>query len=362
VIGLRSKTKNKTRWEIEAPCFGFGNMPKSAEGLTAAARRTELDRRQILNGGMGMVGASALMPFLGGTAATATAGESGSGSGSGNFDPTNPAHNAEVLARINLGIGSGTDYGWFKGRVFAVIGDEQVIEPLFDLEGFGANRMVPLGDSRYQSLHREVGYYKDLRTGKIMEQWANPMLDGEVVEVSSISSDPVNHVVGPIIEAKLGEDQYSEQHPLDLQWTFMGDLAMTSMDVNTRWKNPLDPAVWPRASSGDEYVRVSEYLQFYAQRSDLENWRSLERIPSNGNWQRIATWLPWMLMGDRPGHLFYRCYTKNLASVDEIPADIRAYTEKNYPTFMEAPETWTEPNVTSYARYILENESKLPKQ
>ena len=237
-----------------------------------------MHRRQMLTGGAGLVGMSALMPMLASAQGAMAATAAGA---SGGFDPADPVQNAEVLARMNLGIGPSTNYGWFKGRVFAVFGDEQVIQPLFDLEGFGANHMVSLGDARYQSLHREVGYYKDLRTGAILESWKNPFID-EVVSVSHIHNDPVNSVIGPTIEAKLGEGMVTK-FPLALPWTMMGDLAMTSFDVNTRWKNVLDPKEWPRESSGQEYVRVSEYLQFFAQRADLENWRSLERIPTHGS-------------------------------------------------------------------------------
>lgn len=316
-----------------------------------------MHRRQILTGSAGLVGMGALMPMLAQAQPMAAAGAAMAGSGG--FNPTDPMQNAEVLARMNLGIDPGTNYGWFKGRVFAVIGDDQVIQPLFDLEGFGANRMIALGDARFQSLHREVGFYKDLRTGAIMESWKNPFID-EVVAVSHIHNDPVNSVIGPTIEAKLGEGMVTK-FPLMLPWTMMGDLAMTSFDVNTRWKNVLDPQEWPRESSGGEYVRVSEFLQFVAKRADLDNWRNLKRIPTHGSWQRLGTWLPWMLMGNKPGHLFYRSHTKSLGSTDELPADIRAYTAKHFPKFLEAPEKWVEPNVTSFEVYKLENKPKPPK-
>ena len=313
-------------------------------------------RRQMLTGGAGLVGMSALMPML---AQAQPAMGAAKGAGGSGFNPADPVQNAEVLARMNLGVGPNTNYGWFKGRVFAVFGDDQVIQPLFDLEGFGANRMVSLGDARYQSLHREVGFYKDLRTGAIMESWKNPFID-EVVKVSHIHNDPVNAVIGPMIEAKLGEGQVTK-FPLALPWTMMGDMAMTSFDVNTRWKNVLDPKEWPRESAGGEYVRVSEFLQFNAKRADLDNWRNLERIPQHGGWQRLGTWLPWMLMGNKPGHLFYRSHTKSLASKDELPADIRAYTEKHFPLYLEAPEKWTAPNITSFEVYKKENQPKPPR-
>jgi hypothetical protein len=265
------------------------------------------------------------------------------------FNPRNAHHNAEVYARMQLGVDGKSNYGWFKGRVFAVVGDDQIVQPLFDLEGFGTNRNIRQADGTYRHQHREVGYYKDLRTGQIMEKWRNPFID-EDTDVFPINNDPVNAILGPVIKAKLGEGQNVTEFPLMLPWTMMGDLAMTSSDVNLRWRNVLDPKVWVRESTGP-YVRVSEYLQFYANAADLKNWRNLERIKQHGAWQRLGSWLPWMLMGGRKGHLFYRCHTKALDNLDELPRDIYAYTEKRWPKYLEAPETWVEPNVTSFEVY-----------
>jgi hypothetical protein len=267
------------------------------------------------------------------------------------FNPANPYHNAEVFSRMQLGNDGKTNYGWFSGRVFAVIGDDQTIFPLFDLEGFGANRHIRQPDGTYQHLHREVGYYKDLRSGEIIERWANPMIGGEVVDVFHINNDPVNAIIGPVVKSNLGEGQVNATFPFIMPWTSIGDHLMSSFDVNTGWKNVLDPKVWPRESNGREMVRVSEYLQFYTSKKAVENWRAVERIPNHGSWQRNGTWLPWMLMGSGPGHLFYRCHTKALAGIDELPRHIRAYTEKNFPVYMEAPATWQTPNVTSFEVY-----------
>jgi Protein of unknown function (DUF1838) len=267
------------------------------------------------------------------------------------FNPGNPYHNAEVFSRMQLGNNGKSNYGWFKGRVFAVIGDDKVLQPLFDLEGFGTNRHIKIGTATYQHLHREVGYYKDLRTGQIMERWANPMLGGEIVDVFPIYNDPVNAIIGPIVQTKLGEDMANAEFPFIMPWTNMGGLAMSSFDVNTQWRNVLDPAEWPRESTGKPFVRVSEYLQFYTEWKKLQNWRKHDRILQHGAWQRLGTWLPWMLMGSRPGHLFYRSHTKALNSIDELPKDIRAYTEKRFPQYLEAPTAWSEPNVTSFEVY-----------
>jgi hypothetical protein len=314
----------------------------------------ELDRRTAIGGGiflgaglLGLVAAHAQAPVMPSTSeilAKFNRDEKG-------FNPLNPYHNAEVFSRMQLGNDGKTNYGWFSGRVFAVIGDEETIRPLFDVEGFGANRHIRQPDGTYQHLHREVGYYKDLRTGEIIEQWANPYLDGEIVDVFHINNDPVNAIIGPVVKTNLGEGMVNSEFPFLMPWTAIGDHMMSSFDVNTGWKNVLDPKEWPRESSHKPMVRVSEYLQFYTSKRAVENWRNADRIANHGSWQRIGTWLPWMLMGPRPGHLFYRCHTKALQSIDELPRHIRSYTEKRWPKYLEAPTEWASPNVTSFEVY-----------
>ena len=53
------------------------------------------------------------------------------------------------------------------------------------------SRVTQQEDGRYENLHREVAYYTELRTGRIMEEWKNPMID-EMVKVYSVHNDPVN--------------------------------------------------------------------------------------------------------------------------------------------------------------------------
>jgi hypothetical protein len=59
-----------------------------------------------------------------------------------------------------------------------------------------------------------------------------------------------------------------------------------------------------------------------------------------------------MMMGGKPGHLFYRSHTRKLwGGAAELPADIRAYAEKNFPKYLEPPATWVEPNLTTFETY-----------
>lgn len=269
----------------------------------------------------------------------------------GGFDPLSPVDNLRAYIRMTRSLDpAATTVGWFGGRIFSVIGDTEIIKPLFDIEGFGIGRTEPGPDGSYRCLWREVGYYKDLATGKIMETWDNP-LNGETVEVYPINNDPVNAVLKP--EFTLGFNATKDQHAPTIKflmpWNFVGNNAMSAFDVNLDWKSPLDPKVWKRESPG-ERVRVSEYQQWRVDRAELED-KDTPSLKPYGSWNRVATWLPWMLMGQRTGHLFYRSHTLKLDRVEDLPKDILAYTEKRFPKYLTAQREWVEPNVSSFEMY-----------
>jgi hypothetical protein len=97
-------------------------------------------------------------------------------------------------------------------------------------------------------------------------------------------------------------------------------------------------------------VRVSEYQQWRVDSKELVD-RSQPSLKAYGSWNRVATWLPWMLMGQREGHLFYRSHTLKLDRVEDLPKDILAYTEKRFPKYLVPPKEWVSPNVSSFEMY-----------
>ena len=154
------------------------------------------DRRDFLRLAAAGVPAALATTSLGAVAATAATTPK-----SGAFDPQSPEDNLRAYIRMTRSLDpAATTVGWFGGRIFSVIGDSEIIKPLFDIEGFGIGRTLPQADGSYRCLWREVGYYKDLATGQIMETWDNPMI-GEKVEVYPINNDPVNAVLKPEFSA-----------------------------------------------------------------------------------------------------------------------------------------------------------------
>ncbi|GAB5457800.1 MAG: DUF1838 domain-containing protein [Henriciella sp.] len=309
------------------------------------------DRRQLLKGAVATsaaLGGCAIAP----EAATALT----QGSAPGSFDPMSRRDNLEAFIKMSGSLDETEDaVGWYGARIFSVIGDFKIIQPLFDVEGFGVSRHEKQPDGSYKRFQRECGFYKDLYSGEIMESWENP-LNGKTCKVSHIHNDPVNAHLKEEFPLGFGatEDETVQMMPFLLPWTFMGETAFASFDVNLDWKSPLDPAVWPEASPG-ERVRVSEYQQWMLPINQLGD-TSRSKIYTNGGWQRIANWLPWMRMGQSEGHLFYRSHIKSLKGPEELTPQIRNYAEKHYPEYFEAPKTWITPNESSFEVYAKENE------
>ena len=316
-----------------------------------------LDRRSLLRGAVAsttMLGLAACKANEG--AAADIKNSEGSTGTFKNFDPMSRRDNLETFIRMSGSLDENEDaFGWFGARIFSVIGDFQIIKPLFDLEGFGVSRHEKQPDGSYKRYQLECGFYKELYTGKIMEGWENPM-NGKTTKVSHIHNNPVNAHLKEEFPLSFGatEDETVQMMPFLLPWTFVGETAFASFDVNLDWKSPLDPAIWPEASPG-ERVRVSEYQQWQFPKDQLDD-KSRAKIYTTGGWQRIANWLPWMRMGQSPGHLFYRSHIKSLTGPEELSPQIRAYAEKHYPEYFQAPREWITPNESSFEVYARENE------
>ena len=131
---------------------------------------------------------------------------------------------------------------------------------------------------------------------------------------------------------------------------------MVSTKNNT--KNPLHPALvparryggdgdsrasrvservaadkWPRESAGP-IAQVSEFFAHHVKVEDLQN-EKITSLDYTGTWNRITPWLPWMLMGQRPGLCQYACFMGTTQNLEEILSrNVLDYCEKNYKKYL----------------------------
>ncbi len=333
----------------------------------------EQDRRKFMKSfaSVGAVGAASMAMSQAGCAqsnqAQAPAATSRYGRGEAITGPyidlTTGRGNQLAYARIQSDIDFGKQkYFWFKGYVSAVRPDHK-IDDLFGAQGFGVIRLNEREDGSFERLCREIILYTDMQ-GNVMEEWHNPYLD-ETVEVVQVANDPFNYLIqdhfpAPPTFGGLDKAEAPPKIPFVLPWYQHDDWLEMEMHIHLRYPSALQPDEWPRESSGS-MVRVSEFFAHHIRAEDMQN-PELSTIDYKGTWNRITPWLPWMLMGQAPGHCQYAAFmgnTEDLSSV--LSKSALDYAEKHYPKYFDAPTEWSDESLSSLENYSHTNTPKPPK-
>ncbi len=131
--------------------------------------------------------------------------------------------------------------------------------PLFRLDGFNVGRMARQPDGGYMFMSREVGYYRDVRTGAIIDKWTNPITKA-VNDVLHVANDPVNIPFEP--SSKPG----ARRPPMEQ----LRDQVFLRMDIPLMYPNPINPREYPSESTGETYI-ASEHFTYIAKAADVAN-------------------------------------------------------------------------------------------
>lgn len=267
------------------------------------------------------------------------------------LDLTTPQGNVEAFARISGDTDpAATSHSWYVGRVTGHRPGEAARD-LMRIIGMGTVRMLPLkGRPGYQMLRKELGFFTDFETGDVLDRWTNPYTNEDVM-VDHIANPSINAEIKPYLaETGLYEEVNPEKaRPFLLDWTIVGDRAITERHANLWVKNPLDPAIWKRESSGP-MIAISDSNVFNVSLSNLQN-PDLTKVLSQGHWVHQRPWQPWMLMGQEEGFISYNCVTGSAGCLNDLPSQIVALARERFPDFLKAPTEVTKPE-SSLARYM----------
>ena len=327
-------------------------------------------RRDLLNSmaTVGMSGAALLA--LSGTAAAAKSSllQSRYGKGPGlegpYLDLRTGKGNQLAYARLqgNLDFGK-PKYFWFKGYGMSIEPNKPV-KDLMGTAGFGVIRLQQGPDGAIRRLCREIILYTDLRSGEVLEEWRNPLTE-ETVKVVHVANDPFNYLIEDHFPAPPSFGGLNKAAPPPraeflLPWHQHGEWAAMEMHIHLLYPNALQPDKWPRESSGP-MVQASEFFAHHVKVADLQNPK-LKTLDFQGTWNRITPWLPWMLMGQRPGMMQYDCFqgtTRDLESV--LDRRLLDYAHKHYAKYFDAPTEWTaDRSLSSLEHYALEQTPAAP--
>ena len=322
-----------------------------------------MDRRNFL--AAGAAGASAMA--LGSVSAlasssSATAGQKTSGVNrdisDGHYDLTTTAGNREIYAKINGNTDmESTKFGWFKGIVQAVV-PGQPINNLVGFTGFSCAKLLPSlpgEDPGYRKILNEIGFYTDLKTGEILEEWYNPYFD-EKVRVVPIANPAFNHTITdfhiqPPTYGGLNTEA-PPKRPFLLNWERRNnDLSLASR-INLYYPAALQPDKWPR-ESGSKFNQVTENFLYALNWDEIQN-PDVTSISARGTWMRTTPWLPWMLMGQTPGHCSYSCFFGSEDTIEYADEHALEYAAKHYPEYLDVNSTWGMPMLSSLEMYARE--------
>lgn len=254
------------------------------------------------------------------------------------LDLKTPEGNLTALAKMRCSLDPAEHVvTWWKGTIFAQL-PAKAPSAILAFEGYNICRMEQLEDGNWRFISRELSFYRDLKTGEIIDTWRNPFTE-QVNEVLHVANDPVNNLFaanGP-------------RGPMQLPWESAGGDLMMTFNVPLTYPNPLQPKDFPEESSGETYTG-SEHFMFFTPRAAIVD-PAVKNAPASYGWTRIGPFVPWMKMGTRPGNLLYIAQGHKLSGIDQLPADMQARIKDKYPEYATAPKAWSQPNETSWTYY-----------
>jgi hypothetical protein len=260
------------------------------------------------------------------------------------LDLSDPADHLRTYVKMSASEEEGAETCLLYEGVTFGVAEGTDLKPLYGMIGFSPVRTMRRPGGAWRFLGSEAAVFTDLATGKVLESWRNPYLDDKPVEVWHLRTGPINLEIDPrkpistggwrlMIPSRFGTDGFFmpiDQHDGQL---------IVSLDAQATRKSPLDPAIWKNESSGAT-MRYSEHNTWRVSRAEVE---SLD-TPSPQvftTWHTNKEWRPWMLMGQRPGHIYNHLTARKIRSVADAPRVLVDYYESHAPEFLSAPKTWT---------------------
>ena len=87
---------------------------------------------------------------------------------------------------------------------------------------------------------------------------------------------------------------------------------------------------------GGMYHAMEIFNSFYDAEKLINN--SITNIgESHGGWTRVAQWLPWMEMGDKPGLMIFNASVFNTFELEKVSERLVDILKNRYPSYLEPP-------------------------
>lgn len=225
---------------------------------------------------------------------------------------------AFVKVRASLDANEQSFLTW-TGSIYAFI-PGQKRKRLFKIVGMSVSRCLPSKAGGWEFTSRELTYYLDPNTNGILQRWENPWT-GETVPVMHVANNPV-------------QAHFEGQFPAYID----RDLATFVFDLFPTYPNPLAEDEKFLGYSQTPTYQAVELFKLTVPLADLLNpdLNSVSKLDIS--WDRVGPWLPWMKMGDRPGHLIYSAWGSKVNDFSELSQLLQEEINRRIPLYKNAPQ------------------------
>lgn len=246
-----------------------------------------------------------------------------------------------------------TRYGIFEGRSYSRVPGERD-RHLFNVLGINVRHCSVVEDDirgrGFRSVSREIMVYMDPESGEILDTWTNPWT-GEDIQVLHVANDPVN-----MRAYRYQRDEEGNNADLERTFRVYGDLSAASAEIPLFYPNPLGGDY--QAYVGGMYHAMEIFNSFYSTER-LFDYEAESMGDTHLSWSRVAQWLPWLEMGDRPGVMIFNATGFSTFDRDKIPQALVDILDDRYPLYWTPPPLDDDrPNETSWTVFRKHMESQ----
>ncbi|MDH6058409.1 DUF1838 domain-containing protein [Umezakia ovalisporum] len=225
-----------------------------------------------------------------------------------------------VKTRSSLDCTESTFLTW-TGKIYSFIPGEKR-KLLFKMSGVSVSRCILTAEGSWDFTSRELTYYLDPQTGKILRRWENPWT-GETLPVIHVANSPV-------------QGQFQGKFPAQIQ----GDTTTFIFDIFPTYPNPLAENPQFAEYSPHPIYQATELFKLAVPTVDLFNSELASVSQVRLGWDRIGQWLPWMKMGNRSGYLIYSASGSKVSGLTELPQLLQDEINNRVPLYKQAPKVF----------------------
>jgi len=247
------------------------------------------------------------------------------------IDFDDPGQKLDAFIKTEGDISGAEHVVYGQATIFALI-PGQAGRPLLKSELFAIRRYLPT-EGGWVRLHREAGVYRDLDNNEILKRWYNPYLRRKVEIIDLAQEFNRKYLVSEM--GKSWNVNVMVHH----------DDVFFQRNFFISRNSSIPPKEYPLHSSGPHYD-LAEYHNYFTRRSALED-ESISSAPAFGVTNSVASWLPWMEMGNRSGYLIHQSRFKKLRGVSDMPRDFVEHIAARHPSHLSAPAEFREIDVNT---------------